>query len=80
MLMLEAIGKLEECSAFPRREIDTELLNYLEKYDMLHSTDVLHDEEKLYMYEMVLPYLERRNRYDLRDELARILGNLRKQI
>lgn len=80
MLMLEAIGKLEECNAFPRKEIDTELLNYLEKYDMLHSTNDLHDEEKLYMYGMIIPYLERRNRFDLRDELKRILNNLQKQM
>lgn len=79
MLMLESIGKLSECTAFPRNDIDVELLNYLELYDMLHSTDLHHDEEKLYMYCGIIPLLEKRGRTDLASELKRILNNLKER-
>jgi len=79
LLMLEALGKLKECKAFPRNYIDTELLNYLEEYDMLHSTDIQHDAEKLYMYGMIIPYLERRRRHDLSEALKKILEALNKR-
>ncbi|MDB5121546.1 MAG: hypothetical protein JWN56_2764 [Sphingobacteriales bacterium] len=73
MLMLEALGKLRDCQSFPRNTIDTELLTYLETYDMLHSTDIMHDAEKIYLYEMTIPYLAERGRYDLVETLKRIL-------
>lgn len=74
--MLEALGKLEKCSAFPTNYIDTELLEYLQTYDMLHSPDILHNEEKIYMYGMTIPYLEKRGRTDLAVALKKILDNL----
>jgi hypothetical protein len=79
LLMLEAIGKLRECKAFPRNQIDVELVNYLEKYDMLYSTDILHNDEKLYMYGMLIPYLEKRKRHDLVNALKKILNTLREK-
>ncbi|HWQ92488.1 MAG TPA: hypothetical protein VN673_12520 [Clostridia bacterium] len=76
LLMLEGLGKLRDCQAFPKNTITPELVRYLEAYDMLHSEDMLHDEEKLHLYEMILPLLEQRGRHDLASTLREILTNL----
>jgi hypothetical protein len=76
MLMLEGLGKLRECKAFPKNVIVPELVRYLETYNMLHSDDPLHDEEKLYLYGMIVPLLENCGRNDLATTLQEILRNL----
>jgi len=79
MLMLEGLGKLWDCTAFPKNTITSELVRYLEQYDMLHSDDKLHDEEKLYLYGMTLPLLAKAGRSDLAMTLKEILDSLKKR-
>jgi len=76
MLMLEGLGKLRSCMAFPKNSISAELVRYLEKYDMLHSDDKLHDEERLYLYGMIIPLLENCGRSDLAVTIREILSSL----
>lgn len=66
MTMLEALGKLRECRAFPENDIDPERLNYLREYDMLF------DPEQIYLYEMAIPLLKKRGRTDLVERLEEI--------
>jgi len=76
MLMLEGFGKLRDCKAFPKDTITPEIVRYLETYDMLHSDDPLHDEERLYLYGMIIPGLEKCGRNDLAATVKEILSNL----
>ena len=76
MLMLEGLGKLRTCTAFPKNTISSELVRYLETYDMLHSDDKLHDDERLYLYGMIVPLLENCGRSDLAATIREILANL----
>lgn len=76
MLMLEGFGKLRDCKAFPKNTISPEIVRYLETYDMLHSDDPLHDEERLYLYGMIIPGLEKCGRNDLAATVKEILRNL----
>jgi hypothetical protein len=76
MLMLESMGKLKECTAFPQNHIDVDLVNYLSEYDMLYSSDPWHNEEKIYMYNMIITPLEDRGRNDLAVALREILKKL----
>jgi hypothetical protein len=76
MLMLEALGKLKDCRAFPENTIDSQLLSYLDTYDMLHSTDKVHDEEKIYLYNQIIPQLIERKRFDLVKTLEKTLRKL----
>lgn len=78
-LMLEALGKLKGCGSFPKDTIDSELLQYLETYDMLYCTDQVHNEEKLFTYGNVAQLLEKRDRYDLSKPLKEILLKLSKR-
>jgi hypothetical protein len=76
MLMLEGLGKLRSCTAFPKNTISSGLVRYLETYDMLHSDDKLHDEERLYLYGMIIPLLENCGRSDLAVTIREILASL----
>jgi hypothetical protein len=76
MLMLEGFGKLRDCKAFPKNTITPEIVRYLETYDMLHSDDPLHDEERFYLYGMIIPGLEKSGRNDLATTVKEILSNL----
>jgi hypothetical protein len=78
-LMLEALGKLQGCQSFPKNTIDAGLIQYLETYEMLYSTDQVHNEEKLYSYGIIAQLLEERGRYDLVKPLQQILSNLREK-
>jgi hypothetical protein len=78
MLMLEGLGKLRTCTAFPKNTITPELARYLDTYKMLHSDDKLHDEEKLYLYDMIIRCLET-SRPDLTTVLREILSTLSPQ-
>ncbi|MDB5024452.1 MAG: hypothetical protein JWP78_2207 [Mucilaginibacter sp.] len=75
-LMLEALGKLKGCRSFPKDTIDGELVQYLETYDMLYSTDQVHNEERLYTYGNIAELLEKAGRYDLVKPLKDILLKL----
>ena len=75
-LMLEALGKLKGCPSFEEDHIDLALLEYLKQYDMLSSEDALHNEEKIYQYGLVLPYLRMRGRQDLANRLEELLAEL----
>jgi len=76
MLMLEGMGKLRSCTAFPKNTVSSELVRYLETYDMLHSDDKLHDEERFYLYGMIIPRLEHCGRSDLAVTIREILASL----
>jgi len=76
-LMLEALGKLKDCTSFRENYIDTDLLAYLETYNMLPSSDVLHNAEKIYQYGLTLPHLRSRGRDDLADTLEKMLDKLK---
>jgi hypothetical protein len=78
-LMLEALGKLRGCKAFPDDTLDSERLYYLDTYKMLHSTDKVHDEEKLYLYSQAIPLLKERKRLDLVDTLEDVLHKLQEK-
>ena len=56
MVMLEALGKLRECSSFPIDEISPELLNTLEEYNMGYRSKY---------YNLLKPLLAERGRNDL---------------
>jgi hypothetical protein len=43
---------------------------------MLHSDDKLHDDERLYLYGMIVPLLENCGRSDLAATIREILANL----
>jgi hypothetical protein len=75
-LMLEALGKLRGCTAFPENNIDLNILGYLETYNMLPSTDALHNQEKIYQYGLTIPLLKERGRHDLAGALEKILEKL----
>lgn len=75
-LMLEALGKLRGCTAFPHDRLELDLLEYLKTYEMLSSDDAMHNEEKVYQYGLVLPYLHQRGRHDLAQRLKEILDEL----
>lgn len=75
-LMLEALGKLQGCRSFPKDTIEAELVQYLETYDMLYSTDRVHNEEKLHSYGMIAKLLANRGRHDLAKPLQEILHAL----
>jgi hypothetical protein len=75
-LMLEALGKLETCPSFRENKLDVALLEYLETYKMLSSTDILHNQEKVYQYGLTIPYLKARGRNDLADYLQSVLDKL----
>lgn len=75
-LMLEALGKLETCPSFRENKLDVALLEYLETYKMLSSTDILHNQEKVYQYGLTIPYLKARGRNDLAEYLQSVLDKL----
>lgn len=76
-LMLEALGKLQDCKSFRENYIDTDLVAYLETYKMLPSSDALHNEEKIYQYGLTIPHLKKRGRMDLVEALEAILDQLK---
>lgn len=59
MLMLVALGKLDDSGAFPRRDVDRELLETVIEYRMIWVGN-LRD-----AYVELIPLLERRGRHDL---------------
>jgi hypothetical protein len=73
MVMLEALGKLRECTSFPENDVSVGLLNYLEMYDMLF------DAEQVYLYKMAIPLLKERKRDDLVHALEKIFQGFYKK-
>jgi len=59
MTALAALGKLEDCAAFPERTMTPELLRTVEVYDMFQSPYTSH------WYRELLPLLAARGRLDL---------------
>lgn len=59
MLMLVALGRLEECAAFPVRDVDRALLETVVEYRMVWVGNLRDG------YAALVPLLERRGRHDL---------------
>jgi hypothetical protein len=70
------VSVAQSAQPFPKNTITPEVVRYLEAYDMLHSDDPLHDEERLYLYGMIIKEMEKCGRDDLASMLKEILRNL----
>jgi len=66
MTSLVALGKLEDCGAFPSREVTPELLDTLEQYEMID------DDYQVDWYRELIPALTKRGRKDLVAAIERI--------
>lgn len=67
MTALVALGKLDDCGAFPSREVTPELLDTMEQYEMID------DDYQLDWYRELTPALKARGRNDLVAAIERIL-------
>lgn len=73
MITLVALGKLGECRSFPRRDVDVELLEYIETYEMMD------EDYQALTYRELLPLLEARGRGDLCRKVESILSNYQRK-